>query len=254
MDEGIHLRTDGQVAIITINRTSARNALDQQSIADLGRAVARIDADESVSSVVLTGAGGTFCAGADLREMADTDANYTPWAGADGPLARPCAKPVIAAVEGHAVAGGLGLALWADLRIASETAVFGVFCRRFGVPMSDGTPTRLPAVIGRGRALDMLLTGRPVDGAEAYHMGLADRLVPPGEAGREATAIAREIADFPPLALAADRRAAWAAFDADEITRLAEEDRGAAQAKTAEAARGAAQFRDGAGRGGSFGS
>ena len=252
MDEGIHLEIDGQVAIITINRPGSRNALDRQSVADLGRSVAWIDADETVASAVLTGAGETFCAGADLREMADTDANYTPWAGADGPLANPCAKPVIAAVEGHAVAGGLGLALWADLRIASKTAVFGVFCRRFGVPMSDGTPTRLPTVIGRGRALDMLLTGRPVDGAEAYRMGLADRLVPPGEAFAEAMAIARDIAGFPPLALAADRRAAWAAFDADETTRLAEEDRGAAQAKAAEATRGATRFRDGAGRGGSF--
>jgi len=253
MKDGIDLEIDGDLAVITINRPAARNALDVQAADDFGDAVAAIEADDGVAAVVLTGAGGVFCAGADLREMADTGAVYRPWAGADGPLAKPCTKPVIAAVEGHAVAGGLGVALWADLRVASETAVFGVFCRRFGVPMSDGTPTRLPHVIGRARALDMLLTGRPVDGEEALRIGLADRLVAAGTALANAKALARDIAQFPPLAMRADRIAAWQAFDGDEATRLIDEDQGAQAAKAKEAAAGAARFKAGAGRGGEFG-
>ncbi len=252
MHDGINLDIDGELALVTIHRPAARNALDRKSADDFKEAVARIDADDAIKAVVLTGAGGTFCAGADLREMAKTGAVYQPWAGADGPLARRCTKPVIAAVEGHAVAGGLGVALWADLRVASETAVFGVFCRRFGVPMSDGTPTRLPHVVGRARALDMLLTGRPVDAGEALNMCLADRLVPAGEALNAAKTLARDIAGFPQLAMRADREACWQAFDADEAGALIAEDRGAQAAKASEAAAGAARFRDGAGRGGSF--
>ncbi|MBT6096303.1 MAG: crotonase/enoyl-CoA hydratase family protein [Rhodospirillaceae bacterium] len=252
LKNGINLQVDGEIAFLTIHRPQAHNALDRQSADDFLDAVQTIDTNDAVQAVVLTGTGGRFCAGADLKEMADTDADYHPWAGADGPLAKPCSKPVIAAVEGHAVAGGLGVALWADLRVASETAVFGVFCRRFGVPMSDGTPTRLPAVVGRARALDMLLTGRPVKAEEALRIGLADRLVGAGEALDVATALARDIASFPPLAMRADRAAAWAAFDTDEATRLIEEDRGAQAAKNNEAAAGASRFKDGEGRGGKF--
>ncbi len=252
MKNGINLDVDGEVALITINRPQARNALDQQSADDLHDVIRVIEADDTMKTVVITGANGAFCAGADLKKLADTDADYRPWAGTDGPLARPCAKPVIAAVEGHAVAGGLGIALWADLRVASATAVFGVFCRRFGVPMSDGTPTRLPSVIGRARALDMLLTGRPVDADEAYRIGLADRIVPAGNALKTATEMAKEIARFPPLAMQADRAAAWAAFDADEAARLKAEDHGAGAAKQAEAAAGASRFKGGEGRGGKF--
>ena len=209
-----------------------------------------IEADDKVHVVILTGSGGVFCAGADLSEMAEKGAIYRAWAGADGPLAKPCSKPVIAAVEGHAVAGGLGVALWADMRVASETAIFGVFCRRFGVPMSDGTPTRLPKVIGRSRALDMLLTGRPVRAEEALHIGLADRLAPEGQALEMATNLAKEISTFPPLAMRADRAAAWSAFDSDEATRLIKEDEGALLAKKLEAAQGAKRFESGIGRGG----
>jgi len=250
--EGLRLETDGAVAVITIDRPGARNALDAAALDALQDSVHRIEADEAVGAAVITGTGGVFCAGADLREMAETQARYRPWAGSDGPLARPCAKPVIAAVEGHAVAGGLGVALWADLRVAGEGAVFGVFCRRFGVPMSDGTPTRLPALIGRGRALDMLLTGRPVDAAEALAIGLANRVVPTGEALPAAIALANEIAAFPPLAARADRAAAWAAFETGEAERLVAEADGAEAAKRNEAASGAARFKDGAGRGGKF--
>ena len=251
--DGIHLEIKDELAFLTIHRPKARNALDLQSAADFQDAVASIEANDTVQAVVLTGAGGVFCAGADLREMADKGAVYRPWAGANGPLAKPCTKPVIAAVEGHAVAGGLGVALWADLRVASETAVFGVFCRRFGVPMSDGTPTRLPKVIGRSRALDMLLTGRPVGAEEALRIGLADRLAPKGQALEMATNLAREIAQFPPLAMRADRASAWAAFDSEETVRLIAEDAGAQAAKKGEAAAGAARFRAGVGRGGAFG-
>ena len=252
MKNGINLDIDGDVATITIHRPQARNALDQQSADDLHDMIRAVEADDTVKTVVLTGSEGAFCAGADLKSMADTDADYRPWAGADGPLAKPCTKPVIAAVEGHAVAGGLGVALWADMRVASETAVFGVFCRRFGVPMSDGTPTRLPAVIGRARALDMLLTGRPVAAEEAHRIGLADRVVPAGQALAAATELARQIATFPPLAMLADRKAAWDAFDDDDAARLIAEDEGAQAAKHNEAAVGASRFKDGAGRGGSF--
>jgi enoyl-CoA hydratase len=254
MKTGIDLSIKGELAYLTINRPKQRNALDLQSTNDFQDAVRNIDANNAVHAVVLTGNGGVFCAGADLGEMAKMGAVYRPWAGDNGPLAKTCTKPVIAAVEGHAVAGGLGVALWADLRVASETAVFGVFCRRFGVPMSDGTPTRLPKVIGRSRALDMLLTGRPVHAEEALHIGLADRLAPEGKALEMATALAHEISQFPPLAMRADRDAAWAAFDSDEATMLIEEDAGAQAAKRADAAVGAAQFKSGVGKGGAFNS
>ena len=252
MKTGINLKIKGEIAYLTINRPKQRNALDQQSADDFLEAVHTIEANDKVQAVVLTGAGGVFCAGADLGEVSDKGAVYRPWAGADGPLAKPCAKPVIAAVEGHAVAGGLGVALWADMRVASETAVFGVFCRRFGVPMSDGTPTRLPKVVGRSRALDMLLTGRPVRAKEALNIGLADRLAPEGQALVIATNLAQDIAQFPPLAMRADRAASWAAFDGDEAAQLIAEDRGAQAAKKGEAMQGAARFKSGVGRGGEF--
>ena len=197
MRNGVVLEIDDEVAVITINRPQARNALDLQSTDEFKTAVAKVENEDSVRAVVLTGAGGVFCSGADLREMADKGAVYQAWAGADGPLAKRCLKPVIAAVEGYAVAGGLGVALWADLRVADSTAVFGVFCRRFGVPMSDGTPTRLPKVIGRAGALDMLLTGRPVNTDEAFRIGLVDRVTAQGETLRAAKILAREIARFP---------------------------------------------------------
>ena len=249
---GIRYETDGPIAIITIDRPQARNALDHAAEAELAEAAERMAKDQAVKIGVLTGANGTFCAGADLSEMAVKGGGYKPWAGADGPLANRPAKPLIAAVEGYAVAGGLGVALWADMRIASETAVFGVFCRRFGVPMSDGTPTRLPRVVGEGRALDMLLTGRPVKAEEALAMGLANRVVPAGKALETALEIARQIAGFPPLAMMADRQAAIEAFDQAEPIALVNEAEGAYAAKTQEAQAGAARFASGTGRHGSF--
>ncbi len=249
---GIRYETDGPVAIITIDRPAARNALDHAAEAELAEAANRMAMDDAIKAGVLTGANGTFCAGADLSEMAVKGGGYKPWAGADGPLSNRPAKPLIAAVEGYAVAGGLGVALWADLRVASETAVFGVFCRRFGVPMSDGTPTRLPHIVGQGRALDMLLTGRPVKAEEALAMGLANRVVPAGQALETALALAQQIAGFPPLAMLADRQAALEAFDQPEPIALVNEAEGAYAAKTEEAQAGAARFAGGTGRHGDF--
>ncbi len=252
MTDAILLDHDGPVATITINRPQARNALDPASAGELGRVIAAVEADDRVSVVLLTGAGGRFCAGADLKQLAAEGATYQAWAGADGPLSRPCSKPVIAAVEGHAVAGGLGVALWADLRVASETAVFGVFCRRFGVPMSDGTPTRLPRLVGQSRALDMMLTGREVRVEEALQIGLADRRAAAGAALDVARELALGIARHPPRAMLADRASVFAAFDGAEADCLVQEARRAETAKRTEARAGASRFADGVGRGGSF--
>jgi len=252
--EKIRVERNGAVTTIVIDRPDARNALDLEATHLLAAAFRAFEADADAAVAVLTGDGGTFCAGADLKEMSSAGAVYEPWAGsANGPLHRPLSKPVIAAVEGHAVAGGLGLAVWCDLRVAAETAVFGVFCRRWGVPMSDGTPTRLPRLIGLGRALDMLMTGRPVHAEEARAIGLADRVVPTGEARAAAERLALEIAAFPAVAMRADRFAAYEQIgltDTDAIMREAEL---AAEAKRTTAQAGASRFAGGAGRGGRFG-
>jgi enoyl-CoA hydratase len=246
----IEVERDGHVTTIIINRPEARNALDLEATELLHNAFIDFERDDNAAVAVLWGAGGTFCAGADLREMADKGAVYKPWAGTDGPLSHPLSKPLIAAVEGHAVAGGLGLALYCDMRIAAETVVFGVFCRRFGVPMSDGTTVRLPRLIGMGRALDMLNTGRPVDAFDAKTMGLADRIEPTGHARTGAESIARQMAAFPQVAMRADR---WSALNQAGLSlaeALEKEAEGAEEAKRIEATTGAARFSDGAGRGG----
>src|SRR5262252_818174 len=195
----------GPITTIVINRPEVRNALDNEAVHALAAALKAFDSDADSRVAVLTGAGGAFCAGADLKELgAGTD--YFPWAGSDeGPLRAPLGKPVIAAIEGHACAGGLGVALFCDIRIVDDTAVFGVFSRRWGVPMSDGTTVRLPRIIGQGRALDMLLTGRAVGADEAIAIGLATRKVARGTTRAEAEKLALEIAGFPPIAMASDR-------------------------------------------------
>ena len=246
----IEVEWDGPVTTIIINRPEARNALDLESTGLLHNAFIDFEEDGDARVAILWGAGGTFCAGADLREMVDKGAVYKPWAGTDGPLSHPLSKPLIAAVEGHAVAGGLGVALYCDMRVASETAIFGVFCRRFGVPMSDGTTVRLPRLIGTGRALDMLNTGRSVDAFDAKAMGLADRVEPTGHARTAAEAIARHMAEFPQAALRADR---WSALHQGGLSlaeALEREAEGAEGAKRVDAANGAARFSDGDGRGG----
>jgi enoyl-CoA hydratase len=246
----IEVERDGPVTTIIINRPEARNALDLEATGQLYNAFIEFEQDGDARVAVLWGAGGTFCAGADLREMADKGAVYKSWGGAAGPLSHPLSKPLIAAVEGHAVAGGLGVALYCDMRVASETAIFGVFCRRFGVPMSDGTTVRLPRLIGTGRALDMLNTGRPVDAFDAKAMGLADRVEPAGHARTAAEAIARHMADFPQVAMRADRWSALHQAGYTLVEALEREAQGAEEAKRVEAAVGAARFSDGDGRGG----
>jgi len=203
--------SDGPVAIVTINRPDVRNAVDRPTAEALAAAFRRFDADDSLSAAVLTGADNTFCAGADLKGIVEGRGNRVAEDG-DAPLGLArllLSKPTIAAVEGHAVAGGLELALWCDLRVAAESARFGVFCRRWGVPLMDGGTVRLPRLIGQSHALDMVLTGRAVGGAEALRMGLANRVVPTGTARDAAVALAKDLAKFPQTCLRSDRLAVY---------------------------------------------
>lgn len=240
-------RRDG-IAIVTINRPEVRNALDNQAARGLGQAMRDFDADPDLRVAVLTGAGGAFCAGADLNQVAG-DADYVAWAGdPDGPTAPTLAKPTLAAVEGHAVAGGLGVALWCDIRIVDETAVFGVFCRRWGVPMSDGTTVRLPRLIGTARALDMLITGRGVAAEEAVAWGLATRMAAKGATLAAAEDLARRIADFPQIAMRSDRMSAYRQHGLTLDKAIEIEKALSLDAKAREAQVGAARFAAGAGR------
>lgn len=249
----MRVHSGGPVTVIVINRAHVRNAVDLATTRALVAAFRSFEADEEAKVAVLTGASGSFCAGADLNEMAEEGAIYEPWAASpNGPTHAPLAKPIIAAVEGHAVAGGLGLAIWCDLRVVAETAVFGVFCRRFGVPMSDGTTVRLPRLIGMGRAIDLLTTGRPVYAEEAKAIGLADRITPHGKALAGAIELAQEIASFPELAMLADRASAYAQAGLPDGQAIIEEAAFAQRAKQASAQAGAARFAGGAGRGGTF--
>jgi enoyl-CoA hydratase len=246
---------DGAIAIVTINRPQARNAVDGPTAKALAETFRRFDTDDSLEAAVLTGAAGTFCAGADLKAVASGAGNRVTPDG-DGPLG--CtrmlmSKPVIAAVEGFAVAGGLELALWCDLRVAARDATFGVFCRRFGVPLVDGGTVRLPRLIGMSRALDMILTGRGVQGEEALAIGLANRLVEPGETLASAIELARQITSFPRGAMRGDRLSAyeqWGMGLPDALTN--EFEHGIAVIRSGETREGAARFAEGAGRGGKF--
>jgi enoyl-CoA hydratase len=209
--EAVHYETDGALALITIRRPELRNAIDAPTAEALAGAFRRFDGDDSLSVAVLAGADDTFCAGADLKAITQGRGNRVAPDG-DGPLGVTrmlLSKPVIAAVEGYAVAGGLELALWCDLRVAAEDAVFGVFCRRWGVPLMDGGTIRLARLIGHSHALDMILTGRGVSGEEALRMGLANRLVPKGTALQAAVALAKDIAKFPQQALRSDRLSSY---------------------------------------------
>jgi enoyl-CoA hydratase len=199
--------TDGPVFVVTIDRPEARNAVNRETAAALADAFRAFAADDALAVAVLTGAGGTFCAGADLKAVADGRGNPVRPDG-DGPMGPTrmlLDKPVIAAVEGHAVAGGLELAVWCDLRIAARDAVFGVFCRRWGVPLVDGGTIRLPRLIGHGHALDLILTGRGVSGDEALRLGLVDRLTDPGAALATAVDLAHDLATLPQTCLRQDR-------------------------------------------------
>ncbi len=251
-DGKIVLETNGPVTTVIINRPEVRNALDNAAARGLGQAMRDFDADDSQLVAVLTGAGGVFCAGADLKQVAGS-ADYVAWAGdAEGPTAPTLSKPVIAAVAGHAVAGGLGLALWCDIRVIDDSTIFGVFCRRWGVPMSDGTTVRLPRLIGSARALDMLITGRGVDADEAMAWGLATRRVAQGETRQAAEDLARRIAEFPQIAMRSDRRSAYMQVGRTLDEAIAMEKELSLAAKQAEAQSGAARFAAGSGRHGQF--
>lgn len=245
---------EGAVVTIVIDRAERRNAVDPATARALSDAFDAFEADEGAHVAVLTGAGGHFCAGFDLKAVAGAVPHYDPRGeGPMGPTRRLLAKPVLAAVEGYAVAGGLELALWCDLRIVSASATFGVFCRRWGVPLIDGGTARLPRIVGQGRALDMILTGRPVGAQEALAFGLANRVVAQGEARAEAERLAAGIARFPQLCLRTDRLSAYAAFDGDLARALrAEAEAGAAPIRDG-AREGAARFAGGLGRSGDFG-
>ncbi len=241
----------GPVLTVLIDRPGVRNAVDPETAAALREAFAGLAADPTLHVAVLAGAGGTFCAGFDLRAVSPA-AHAPEGPGPMGPTRTRPEKPVIAAVEGHAVAGGLELALWCDLRVASQTAIFGVFCRRWGVPLIDGGTVRLPRIVGQGRALDMILTGRAVGAEEALAWGLADRLVPAGRALVEAQALAAEIARFPQLCLRADRASALDQWSLPLDRALEAEALGGGAPLAREAPEGAARFVAGAGRGGQF--
>jgi enoyl-CoA hydratase len=245
----------GPVTTVVLSRPEVRNAVDRETAAALVAAFEAFERDDEARVAVLFGDGGTFCAGADLKAVAAGRPNSLDETG-DGPMGptrRLLSKPVIAAIAGHAVAGGLELALWCDLRVVEEDAVLGVFCRRFGVPLIDGGTVRLPRLVGLGRALDLILTGRPVHADEALRMGLADRLVPPGAARTEAERLAGEIAAFPQACLRADRASAYAGLDVSLGDALRGEHRRGAAVLTTESLAGARAFAAGKGRHGEFG-
>ena len=249
----VRVEGDGQVTTVIIDRPAVRNAVDGPTAAALADAFRAFAADDEAHVAVLWGAGGTFCAGADLKAVGGPGGNRAEPDG-DGPMGPTrlrLSKPVIAAIAGHAVAGGLELALWCDLRVAEEDAVFGVFCRRWGVPLIDGGTVRLPRVVGLGRALDMILTGRPVAAPDALTMGLADRVVPPGQARPAAEALARELAALPQQCLRSDRASTLEGGWLGENEAMANEfRRGIAVLGAPGTAGGVNRFRGGAGRGG----
>jgi enoyl-CoA hydratase len=207
----VRVETADAVTVVTIDRPQARNAVDRPTAAALARAFRAFEDDDAQRVAVLTGAGGTFCAGADLKAFGTERANSvsTDGDGPMGPTRMELAKPVVAAVEGHAVAGGLELALWCDLRVVASDATFGVFCRRWGVPLIDGGTIRLPRLVGHSRALDLILTGRAVAADEALAIGLANRVVAPGTARDAAVALAAEIAAFPQTCMRLDRQSSY---------------------------------------------
>jgi len=251
----VRTEVDGPVAIVTIDRPEVRNAVDGPTAAALADAFRTFDEDRDRAVAILTGAGGTFCAGADLKAVGAGRGNRVEPHG-DGPMGPTrllLSKPVLAAVEGHAVAGGLELALWCDLRLAARDAVFGVYCRRWGVPLCDGGTVRLPRLIGQSHALDLILTGRGVSGDEALSMGLANRLTDPGHAIDEALALAHRLAAFPQLCMRFDRMSAYEQWALDGDEALGNETRrGLAVIRSGETLEGATRFVAGEGRHGQF--
>jgi enoyl-CoA hydratase len=245
----VRVERSGPVTTVIIDRAAAKNAVDRNTADALADAFRNFDADDNARVGVLWGDHGTFCAGADLKALASGHPNRVAPDG-DGPMGPSrmlLSKPVIAAISGHAVAGGLELALWCDLRVADEDAILGVFCRRFGVPLIDGGTIRLPRLIGLSRALDLILTGRPVKSDEALMMGLVNRVVPHGTARAAAEALAHELCELPQAAMRADRMSAYLQHDLDLEAALAKELELGSRA-LAEAVQGAQRFSGGAGR------
>jgi enoyl-CoA hydratase len=248
-DGGVRVERNGPVTTVIMNRPEARNAVNGPAAAELYAAFDEFDKDDSASVAVLWGDNGTFCAGADLKAFGTPDANpvHRTGPGPMGPSRMVLSKPVIAAVSGYAVAGGLELALWCDLRVAEEDAVFGVFCRRWGVPLVDGGTVRLPRLIGQSRAMDMILTGRAVDAQEAWVIGLANRVVPKGQAREQAEELAAELAKLPQQCMRSDRLSMlnqWGASEADAM----DFEFASISKVSAESLEGAARFAAGAGR------
>jgi enoyl-CoA hydratase len=249
----VHTERVGPVLVVTIDRPEVRNAVDGPTAAALDAAFDGLDGDDDLAVGVLTGAGGHFCAGADLHAFDDPARRnrlVEELLGPMGPTRRRLRKPTIAAVEGHAVAGGLELALWCDLRVVASTATFGVHCRRWGVPLIDGGTVRLPRVVGLGVALDLIATGRAVDADEALAIGLATRVVPEGTARDAAVALGDQLASFPRRTMLADLDAARRAFDAPLDEALLAEHRSGTAALAAGGAAAVSRFQAGAGRGG----
>lgn len=250
----VSIEKNGAITTVILNRPEVRNAVDRATAEALVEAFREFEADDSALVGVLYGDNGTFCAGADLKAFAAGQGNRVDPAG-DGPMGPSrmlLTKPVIAAISGYAVAGGLELALWCDLRVAEEDAVMGVFCRRWGVPLIDGGTIRLPRLIGLSRALDLILTGRPVDAQEALQMGLVNRVVANGQAREAAEKLAREIAAFPQLCLRGDRMSAYEQFDLSLPEAFLNELKHGLKSLEAGGQAGAARFASGAGRHGRF--
>jgi enoyl-CoA hydratase len=250
----VRTHQDGAVLVVTIDRPEVRNAVDRPTADALAVAFETLEADDDLAVGVLTGAGGTFCAGADLSAIDDPERRNRiddPAVGPMGPTRTTPTKPVIAAIEGHAVAGGLELALWCDLRVVARSAVLGVFCRRVGVPLIDGGTVRLPRIVGLGRALDLILTGRPVDATEAHRIGLATEVVDDGEALDAALRLAHALQRLPQTTLRSDLASARRAFEAslDDALRV-EHDLGVASIEAGGMVEGVRRFLAGEGRGG----
>lgn len=253
----VHVEKRGAVTTVILDRPQARNAVDRPTADALRQSFKDFDSDDEAKVAVLWGAGGYFCAGADLKAVADGNHRNDVSPEGEGPMGPTrllLSKPVIAAVSGFAVAGGLELALWCDLRVVEEDATFGVYCRRWGVPLIDGGTVRLPRLIGHSRALDMILTGRAVEAQEALQMGLANRVVPKGQARAAAEQLAEEISRFPQACMKADRNSSYRQWDMSLDAALHDEAEGGLPIIEQEAIKGAARFTSGLGRHGDFSS
>lgn len=263
----VRVTQDGPVTIVTLSRPEVRNAVDNPTARALGAAFTAFEKDDRARVAVFHGAHGTFCAGADLKAVASAEGAgqlrapavgdaYDPLetTAPMGPTRMQLSKPVIGAISGYAVAGGMELALWCDMRVVEQSATFGIFCRRWGVPLIDGGTVRLPRLIGHSRAMDLILTGRPVSADEALQMGLANRVVPDGEALAAATRLAHQIATFPQKCLLSDRKSAYEQWDYPFAEAMAREfEGGEAVIRSGETRDGAKRFAGGKGRGGDFG-